>query len=531
LFRSDRVAFWATTYNIQLALFNEYLLRRLGDPPLNIAVLADRRCVDDTLAAIPADRLDLVGPVNSRWLLRSVQLGTGRFHPKSYFTATARTARLLVGSGNLSGSGLDGGREVFTVFNSGSPTGDAAITIWWQWMRRLVRHVDDVRLAERFADLEERLPAPRLSVPADSPLWHNLDVPFADQFCNAIAERTETIDELIVTAPFYDENGEALGRLADRLSPKTVRLYTSISTSVDGSQLARRLSGLGVSIEVYAYQPDRFTHAKLVGVTSGSRGWLLSGSANLSHAALTLAAGPGNVELAVFSALSADELRKTFIPLDTTAEPQPLESLATFTYDSSPEADQELSQVTILNVALRPDGRVRLVASQPVQAIWRLADHNATQPLVPSGSSADTAGPLAGPIVYLVDADGGVLSNRAVLDDPEALARILTAGEPTSSSRPTELSASDLGSPLGEALLWLHQHMVMDVTEQPPAGGGAGGDRDETEAPDDDDLWTRLEQERLGRDPRASIYRHFFGEPSRSDWSDPLVVTVQVSAS
>lgn len=127
LFRADRVALWATTYNVQLALFNEYLLRRLGDPPLNVAVLADRRCVNDALAAIPSERVDVVGAVNRRWLLRPVQMGTGRFHPKSYLAVSTRSAKLLVGSGNLSSSGLDGGREVFSVFNAGSPAGDAAI--------------------------------------------------------------------------------------------------------------------------------------------------------------------------------------------------------------------------------------------------------------------------------------------------------------------------------------------------------------------------------------------------------------------
>jgi hypothetical protein len=524
LFKSDRVGLWATTYNLQLALFNEYLLRRLGDPPLNIAVLADRRCLDRVLAAIPRDRLDLVGPVNRRWLLRAVQLGTGRFHPKSYLIVTARTAKLLVGSGNLTTSGLDGGREVFTSFTSGSPVGDAAITSWRQWMRRLVALIGDVRLAERFADLEERIPSQtRLTVVAESPLWHNLDAPLADQFCSAIAARATTLDELVVTAPFYDETGEALARLAARLAPRAIRLYTATSTSVDGYHLVRRLSALGAPVEIVAYQPDRFTHAKLIGVTSGSHGWLLSGSPNLSHAALTLTAGPGNVELAVFCALSAEQLHARFLPLDTTAEPKPLESLTSFTYQSSPESDQEQPHVTILSGTLRQDGRAHIVASQPVQSAWRLADHNGSQPLVPSGTAAETVGPLSGPIVRLVDAEGAIISNRVVLDDPDALARILAVGQRPGSSRPAELTAPDTESPLGEALLWIHHNMVMDVTEQAPPGGDAGGDG-RPGSPDDDDLWTRLEKERLGRDPRASIYPHLFGDRNGpTDVMDPLV--------
>jgi hypothetical protein len=524
LFKSDRAALWATTYNLELALFNEYLLRRLGDPPLNIVVLADRRCLDRLLAAIPGDRLDLVGPVNRRWLLRAVQLGTGRFHPKSYLIVTARTAKLLVGSGNLTNSGLDGGREVFTSFTSGSPVGDAAIRSWRQWMRRLVAQIGDVRLAERFADLEERIPSPpRLTVVAESPLWHNLDAPLADQFCNAITARATAIDELMVTAPFYDETGEALAQLAARLAPRTIRLHTATSTSVDGCQLARRLTTLGAQVEILAYRPDRFTHAKLIGVTAGPHGWLLSGSANLSHAALTLTAAAGNVELAVFCALSAEQLRASFLPLDTTAEPQPLESLTSFTYRSSPENDQEQPRVTILSGTLLGDGRAHIVASQPVQSVWRLADHNDSQPLVPSGTTAETVGPLSGPIVQLVDVGGAVISNRVVLDDPDALTRIMAVGDGPSSSRPAELTTPDAQSPLGEALLWLHRHMFMDVTEHAPPGGGAGGNG-APESPDDDDLWTRLERERLGRDPRAGIYSHLFGDRNvPADVTDPLV--------
>ncbi len=280
LFRSDCVAFWAATYNLDLALFNEYLLRRLGDPPLNAVVLCDQRCLDDSLAAVPVERLDILAPVNRRWLLRGVRFGAGRFHPKSYLAVTSRTARLFVGSGNLKTSGIDSGREVFTPFVSGTSVGDAAIATWRSWMHRLVAAVDDTRLAERFADLEGRLPESKgLAAAAASPLWHNLDTPFLDQFCDGVG--AGTVDELVVTAPFYDEHGEALGRLADRLDPKVIRLYVSASTKVDGHNLASRLGAAGAELQVLAYLPDRFTHAKLVGVTSGNRGWLMSGSANL----------------------------------------------------------------------------------------------------------------------------------------------------------------------------------------------------------------------------------------------------------
>lgn len=183
LFRADCVALWATTYNLDLALFNEYLLGRLGDPPLNAVVLADRDRLDATLDAVPPERLHIVAPVNRRWLLRGARVGAGRFHPKSYLAVTARTAKLLVGSGNLSTNGIDAGREVFTAFVVGTPHGDAAVRTWRSWMRRLIDAVDDTLLAERFTDLEQRLPKPSgPTAVADSPLWHNLDRPSPSSF-------------------------------------------------------------------------------------------------------------------------------------------------------------------------------------------------------------------------------------------------------------------------------------------------------------------------------------------------------------
>jgi hypothetical protein len=95
-----------------------------------------------------------------------------------------------------------------------------------------------------------------------------------------------------------------------------------------------------------------------------------------------------------------------------------------------------------------------------------------------------------------------------VVDDPAGLAAALTArsGGGPSVDRPPELVAGDLDTPLGQALVWVHRNLVMDVSERVTAApiGGVGTDEADDQA--DDDLWDRLEQEQLARDPRASTY-------------------------
>lgn len=531
LFRGDCVALWATTYNVQLSLFNEYLLRRLGDAPLNAVVLADRRRVDETLALIPPERLDTLGPVNRRWLLRGMQVGNGRFHPKSYLSVRARSATLMVGSGNLSSDGIDAGREVFTAFRSGEPAGDAAIATWRSWMRRLVGAAGDTLLAERFADLEQRLPKPEgLAAVVDSPLWHNLDEPLGPGFCAAVAVATDHVYELVATAPFFDEQGEALLSVVGALHPNVVRLYTTSTTSVAGPQLLARLADAGCDVEVFAYEPDRFTHAKLLGVTAGDRGWLLSGSANLSRAALTLPPGPANIELAVFAALPADTLRATFLPPGVDVVRVDLQQLATLTYDTD-DAPAEVLPARLHRATITDDGRVQATAVPAPADGWVLADHHRRSDLdFRPGGVATTAEPLDGPLVRLEDPDGAVMSNWAVLEDPEALARALAAAQSGASSRPTELTGADLDTPLGRALLHLHRNLVMDVSEiRSATAGGTGVDANEGDSAGADDLWERLERETLGRDPRAGTYGRMLARRGSADaLLDPLVELLDV---
>ena len=511
LFISTATALWATTYSIDLALFSEFLLARLGDPPLNIAVLADHRRLAASLQRIPAERADTLTTVNRRWLLRSVPV-TGAFHPKSYLAVTGSHVTLLVGSGNLSAGGLDEGKEVFTTFQSGTAVGDAAIAAWRAWMRRLVGLVGDTILAERFQDLEGRIPAqPGLAPVVASPLLHNLDIPIASQLVAAVTEAGAEVDELWLSAPFYDADADAAGVLLDALTPRRVRLHVTETTSVNGDRLAQRLIASGAQVTVAGYEPDRFVHAKLVGVTAGRRAWLLSGSPNISRHALTLtAATHGNVELAVLAPLDPSELSAVFVPPAMTLSQRDLSSLASLNFRTVPEP--EMSAVRLLTATALADGRIEVVTDPGSGTGWLLDDLTSHQPLTATQTThMVTSGPLPGRLVRLIDASGQVLSNRVVVDDPDALAAVLTTGSARpGTGRPPELAAGDLDTLLGQALQWLHRNLVMDVSERTAAIGTEGVGKEETEGQPDDDLWDRLEREQLARDPRADMYRRMW---------------------
>ena len=528
LFSGSVQALWATTYNIDLRLFNEFLLARLGDPPLNVAVLTDHTRLAAGLSRIPLEHVDALNAVNRRWLLRSVQPGHQAFHPKTYLALSSKEATLFVGSGNLSTGGLNDGHEVFTTFCSGTVVGDAAISIWRDWMRQLVEFIGDLTMAARFQDLEERLPSPEAAAPVVAPLLHNLNASIAEQLIEVVREAGGKVEELLLTAPFYDANAEAVGVLLNELEPGRVCLFLGGATQVRGDQLVDRLVDSGAEVGVFGYEPTEFVHAKLVGVVSGDRGWLLSGSANLSQAALTHSAQEhGNIELAVLAQLTPGEVRSAFVPAGMSVAERDLDALRELTFESEPETTLS-SLCRLVSARALPDGRIEVSSVPPADPSWLLEDLTERQSLIIDSSGVVlTEGPLPGRLVQLVDPAGEVVSNRAVVDDPEALAAILLA--PTERGRtggpPPGLTQGDLSRPLGRLLRWLHENLPMDVSER--AGGGSGGS-DGQHDPSNDDLWDRLEREQLARDPRAHIYARIWRRTAKAAaGAEPIIALLE----
>lgn len=523
LFTRSASALWATTYNVDLALVNEFLLPRLGATPLNVTVLADGRRLARSLAQVGSERVDTLAAVNRRWLLRGVRPAGPAFHPKSYLAVTARTATLLVGSGNLSLGGLDEGREVFTTFRSGTADGDRAIATWRSWVRRLVRQLDDVVLTERFADLEQRLPAPGRGTAdgAGSVLLHNLDTPFVDQL--TAVTPAPGVDELHLAAPFYDRDAEAVARLVRELAPHRVTVYLGATTSVDGRTLRGALAGRDVRF--CGLEPDEFTHAKLVGVVVGDRGWLLSGSANLSRVALLRSvADRGNVELAVLTSMSAELVRRSFVPPGAAVVERAVEFLDGLAVDDEEEPPERA--VRLLRAEALDDGRVMVVSAPRAEPDWLLADGDTRHGLVTGPDDrATTRTPVAGRLVRLVDREDSDLSDPVIVDDVAALAGQLgESGPGAHRNAPPELTDADLDTPLGRALTRLHRELVMDVAERADAAPGAG--RADADDAADDEFWERLLREHLADDPRAVRYRQLHGPGRQREALEELLAVL-----
>lgn len=503
LFAARWDAFWCTTFSFELELFDEYLFRRLGDPPLNATVLVDFRSLAKVWARIgPGDEWR-ARRVNQLYLVRGVSQ-EGSFHPKTYFFANDKEGTLLVGSGNLSLSGLEEGKELFVRFDSSDRDGLAAILSWRDWIGGIVEQADDQLLGQRWFRLRQATSGWLKGRAGSSGFVTNVDTSLLDQ----LLADTSDADELHVTAPFFDSDVEAFGSLIQRSHPKMVSVYLGRGTSVDGSALATLLKASNAKVRLYSFDPPRFVHAKLIAIVKGKNARVLSGSANLSRAALTSSHREqtwANTEAGVLSSTTAASARDLFHPPDLIPKRLALSALA----DYSMSSEEQPLPMPLRLLFARPTDDRRIEASflgEPPNPLY-LESRSGTSRMDGSRTEEPVHMGEASALVWLADQDGEPVSNRVPLDDPDALERQLDKPSGKTTDRPRGLDALDLQNPIAQILVRLHDEFIFDVDELDSVKQAERATEGDAADVDDSGFWERLAKEELALDPRVGAYR------------------------
>lgn len=500
--------FWATTYTFEIAFFEGFLLPRLGDPPLNATLMVDRDGHANALQGIGPDTPWRGARANRDYLIRGVAPTNGVFHPKTYFFADEKTGVLYVGSGNLTMSGLETGKELFVRFDASDGEGLDGIRAWRAWMDSLLSRLADTALADRWR--KAQLQAPWIvGPPLAAHFVDNWSRPLLDALLDGL---DVPVDELWVTAPFYDEKATALAEIIARTQAQRIHVVLGRDASVDGPSLATVLADSGAEVSVHGLEPDVFLHGKLVGAISNSRGRILSGSANLSRAAMLLAASAesaANVECGAIADVEPDAVRGAFLPpppppgLHLVGR-SPVDVVA-LKYERPEKAG---FQYHLRSVVRESDGRLSIDAEPDPDESVQLTDGGMTTELVAGLTRTAIADDTNSRLVWLVSAARRQLSNKVAVDEPSHLAAALASREQIS-SRPAEMEAADMETPVGQMLARLHDACIFDFDETPAARRIARAAEAESEDPE---FWERLANDELQQDPRVARYHQLAGD-------------------
>lgn len=450
------------------------------------------------------------------------------FHPKLMVLAGPDRATIAIGSGNTTLAGWQDNAELWTVLRVNSHHSPEAVPDLATWLRDLptkVRFSAGVPQAlHRVADLLERLHHNRATGASQARLVSSLHAPIIDQLPFG------PVDELAVFAPFLDPETRALRRLLERFRPATFTLaYQPGLTDLDGSSLTSLVEQYDG--RVISENEPRYRHGKLVEWTSGGRRWALTGSANLSAAALLRAQShSGNCELGIVTPLAA-----TLLPEGTDEPAVKLRGITSFSRSRTGTGLLLLGAVRTadglevsLASPLRAAGYLELSAAAAPPESWeRIAD-------VPPGpvELTVTAPADAGSRVRLVVVDRTgvpVFGNIVfVLDPARALRRPSSTQARVPTTQPTDLFTDPR---LAERFLG-DLEALRSALPAPPAGVSAsstsGASMVHASPGADDHGWERYLEECAGRVGHPLI-RFACGLPALAGTATPFQDLLPVS--
>ena len=302
----------ATTFCIDFSAFEAIALPRLrGSGCSNNIVVADSRMLSLALGG------DSRPPQQAgRWYSVTGATAEGVFHPKIVLQLGKVSARLLVASANLTGSGFSGNLEVVGEVRISEKDMTAApiIAAAFDYAISLMDSDDSVVAQQLHWARQRSLWLTRVQRP-DTPTV--LDDGFRTEFiasgAEAIARRfmrqfeNEKVEQLIVISPYWDPRLRALRNLVDRLKPKDVvvviqpheRLFPFTAL---GKVSAVRIVELS---QVLAATKGRFSHAKVIVARTRSRDHVLYGSANCTLAALGSSRNGTNQEACLYREMAS----------------------------------------------------------------------------------------------------------------------------------------------------------------------------------------------------------------------------------
>lgn len=230
----------------------------------------------------------------------------GRFHPKIVLQAGEKKARLIVGSANLTGSGIMGNLEAIAVLEAreGDPWAAPLIRAARNYLER---HVSRSDVAARAALLRFDTRAPWLmgieaarSVEAPDGNRHGLlhedpESGIAQQLVEFIGD--DPIHRLVLVSPFWNTDLQAVIDLVSALgNPETSLVLNLCDHPIDPD----RIESLGFAIHDAADLPggeNRRLHAKVLVACGARADYTMSGSANMTREGLYgRSGGPGNAE-------------------------------------------------------------------------------------------------------------------------------------------------------------------------------------------------------------------------------------------
>lgn len=428
------------TYNADLSFFESRLLGVCRSAGARVTVLADAK------AWAPNPRaLTRAGRDYHVSLVAVAQA----FHPKLVVLAGPRRTVVALGSGNLTLGGWQYNSELWTVWTGsqeGTPAVIAEVATFLHQLTDVVPDRFSGDAVRRCLGALDQASSETPTVETAQRLVSSLRRPIIEQLPRG------PVDELSVYAPFYDPECSALAALVERFSPQRVKVVIQPGrTVIEAPALEQFAANCRVPVEVLFDSPGtedwRYRHGKLIEWTRRGKRLALTGSPNISRAALMSTPRNGNVELGVISEISA-----SLLPTSHPAGPGEVPTHRVGNVDE--DERQDANPAPLLLAAVLSVAGLQLTLSSPavkhltLQASPPAANRDTWEDLavIPAGDASPVlpVHPVAGTRVRVTDLDEELrpsVGPALTVSDPN---QVLRRASHQGRSRTADVSGPDI---------------------------------------------------------------------------------------
>ncbi len=324
-----------TSFAYDPPAFDDLIVSRLRKAGCrNIILIVDQGMLNQALNETYTRTLDMG---NFYSIIPASGRQNGVFHPKVILQIGISDARMLVGSANMTSSGISGNYELegeVKCDDSLSPE-QAIIAAGWDYLASFL-DTAQTSIIRQLQHMHELSPWLARARPAEGPVTledgqkigffsPQQDQGILAQYQQAVGDTK--IDTLTVMSPYWDNELEAIRQLVAAFQPQRVRIL--IDPRRQMFPAARPDLDSAVTVHSLAeFAQRRFVHAKLFVASSTETDHILYGSANCSLAALDSPRRAGrNEEACLYQTTEANSLVVYLGLLDVLEEGEPIESV------------------------------------------------------------------------------------------------------------------------------------------------------------------------------------------------------------
>lgn len=266
-----------TAYSFDFSFFEGRLLPVFRAANIkNVQVFIDGHFLETALEHTTGREFD----ITKTYVLSGVYVA-GIFHPKIMLLTGQKEGLLLIGSGNLTGSGINSNDEIWATFHFGLPSSPHAGIFYesWQYLQGLYRHsngfsrntLEWIKKHSPWLGSLRQAPVPGIRF-----LFNSLSGSILDQLTLILPKASP--DAVTIVSPYYDKDGSLLELINTRFKPRKIRC----AVDPEFGLLPVRYQNKNVAFYDWknCVPGAARLHAKLFHFIFGKEEFLLLGSAN-----------------------------------------------------------------------------------------------------------------------------------------------------------------------------------------------------------------------------------------------------------